>query len=100
MLRYPLSDLPISKRLGILDPVDQLVSRDLCALLFALNLSLLPILEFPFLFFDGDETRIELVSAEDDGERDFVLFPSCELGRQLRLLLEREFSLVIKTNGS
>lgn len=95
ILRYPLSDLPISKCLSVLDPVDQLVSGDLGALLFALNLDLLPIFEFPLLLFDGDETRLEFVPAKNDGEWDFVLLPSCELGWQLRLVLEREFGLVM-----
>lgn len=52
----------------------------MCALLFALNLDLLPILKFPFLFLDGDETCAKFVTAEDDGERNFVLLPSRELG--------------------
>jgi len=60
-----------------------------------LNLDLLPILEFPFLFFDGDETRFEFVSAKDDGERYFVLFPCRELGWQFWFILERELGLMI-----
>jgi len=49
------------------------------ALLFALNLELLPIFELPLLFFDGDETCFEFISAKDNGERNFILIPSCEL---------------------
>jgi len=65
--------------LGVLDPIDELVSRDLRPLLFALNLGLLPIFELPLLFFDCDEASFEFVPAKDDRERDFVLLPSCEL---------------------
>ena len=100
ILGYPLSDLPISKCLSILDPADQLVSRDLHPLLFALNLDLLPVFELPLLLFNGDETRFKFVSAKDDGERDFVLLPSCELGWQLWFAFEREFGLMISTKVS
>ena len=81
--------------MGILDPVDQLVSKDLCTLLLALNLDFLPVLELPLLFFDGDETGFEFVSTEDDSERNFILLPRRKLGWQLWLVLEREFGLVI-----
>lgn len=100
ILGYPLSDLPISKCLSILDPADQLVSRDLHPLLFALHFNFLPIPELPLLFFDRDETCFEFISAKYDGERDFVLLPSCELGWQLWFAFEREFGLMISTKVS
>lgn len=96
-LRYPLSNLPVSECLGILDPVDQLVSGDLRALVLALNFDLLPIFELPLLFFHIDETSFEFVSTKDDSEWDFVLLPSCELGLQLWFVLEREFRLIMST---
>jgi len=60
-----------------------------------LNFDLLPILELPLLFFDGDETGFEFVPAQDDSERNFVLLPRRKLGWQLWLVLERELGLVV-----
>ena len=55
---------PAEVRRRLLDPVDELLSLDLCALIRRLHFDLFPVDKLPLLFLDDDQALLQLVAAE------------------------------------
>jgi hypothetical protein len=89
----PFPGRPDRKRRRGLEPRDEFITLDLDALVRRFYLGLLPVLQLPFLFLDGDETGLELVRSKDDNERHFISFTRCKLSWQFWFGLGQEVSL-------
>ena len=84
---------PLFPSLRALEQVYKSIALHLYAFIRTFDLHFLPINQVPFLFFNRHQTSFKLIRANENSERYFVFFSSCELSQKFRFRFCKEIGL-------